>query len=625
MKSPNIIRSLFRRARGGNEEDDDAVRSTARRGDESDGDDDDDELDDYDELLASSSAKFSPLGIFLFRLFKKLYGDIAFSEAKRVLSLAATLFFMIGGYWLLRSLKDPVMTSICGVESIPKAKKWSVVVVLGVVFIYNRLVDIFPKHKLFYVLGTFYFFVFSLIAFFLTHPVIGLPNKESDPSRWLGWISYCSIESFGSVMVSLFWSFVNSSVSLESAKSAYGFMVAASQLGAILGPTILTVATMMGFEYNVFMPVCYFIAAGCMLLLQLTMYIYVRKYGVAQESEKEPEKKVKGKQQPGVMEGIHLFVKHNYIKGIFAISCLFMVEVTIVDFTMKKLAKEYFDELYPCEAGDTCWSAELNAPTTLSDEGSKAFARFMGIFGQSTNTLSFVFSLLGTSAVIRNLGLRLTLLLFPSLCLAVIITVREFPLLWVVFGAMMLLKGFSYALNNPTKEILYQPTSSAVKYKSKSWIDIFGARGSKALGSVVTDAFSDNTAALVNNGSFVGICVATGLIFNARFMGKKFDEYTESGYIVGSEEMEEADSYATVGDNNSDSDGDDDYEGESESDEDIEEGMGGVEMVRRGDRECGLEEEGQKAKKKRGQQKYKDDVDQIEFEDEEEEADSDDD
>ena len=113
----------------------------------------------------------------------------------------------------------------------------------------------------------------------------------------------------------------------------------------------------------------------------------------------------------------------------------------------------------------------------------------MGIFGQSTNTLSFLFSFLGTSFVIRSLGLRLTLLLFPSMCLGVILVVRTFPDLWVVFGAMMMLKGFSYALNNPTKEILYQPTSQGVKYKSKSWIDIFGARGSKALGSIVTDAF----------------------------------------------------------------------------------------------------------------------------------------
>lgn len=33
--------------------------------------------------------------------------------------------------------------------------------------------------------------------------------------------------------------------------------------------------------------------------------------------------------------------------------------------------------------------------------------------------------------------------------------------------ALILLKGFSYSLNNPCKEILYQPTNSAVKFKSK--------------------------------------------------------------------------------------------------------------------------------------------------------------
>jgi AAA family ATP:ADP antiporter len=48
---------------------------------------------------------------------------------------------MIGGYWLLRSLKDPVLTALCGVGSIPKAKMLSVFVVLGVVAVYNHLLD----------------------------------------------------------------------------------------------------------------------------------------------------------------------------------------------------------------------------------------------------------------------------------------------------------------------------------------------------------------------------------------------------------------------------------------------------------------------------------------------------
>ena len=39
-----------------------------------------------------------------------------------------------------------------------------------------------------------------------------------------------------------------------------------------------------------------------------------------------------------MLEGFQLFMKYDYIKGIFAMSCLFMVEVTILDYTMKVIA-----------------------------------------------------------------------------------------------------------------------------------------------------------------------------------------------------------------------------------------------------------------------------------------------
>jgi AAA family ATP:ADP antiporter len=233
-----------------------------------------------------------------------------------------------------------------------------------------------------------------------------------------------------------------------------------------------------------------------------------------------------------------LFWKYNYVKGIFAISCLFMVEVTIVDFTMKMLAKDYFAEEHPCVPGMSCYNANTGEHG-MSAEATAQFTAFMGFFGQATNILSFLLSLLGTSAVIRYLGLRLTLLLFPSLCLAVIICVRLQPTLYVVFGAMMMLKANSYALNNPTKEMLYQPTSAAVRYKAKSWIDIFGARGSKAVGSIVTNAFSHSAKELVANGSLVGMAVASFLIWNARYMGQKVEEYTSTGYIVGGDENDD--------------------------------------------------------------------------------------
>ncbi len=82
------------------------------------------------------------------------------------------------------------------------------------------------------------------------------------------------------------------------------------------------------------------------------------------------------------------------------------------------------------------------------------------------------------------------------------------------------MKGMSYALNNPTKEILYQMTSTTIKFKCKSWIDTFGQRSAKATGSLVTNAFASSVADLVTYGSLVGIVGSGLLIWVSQYMGK---------------------------------------------------------------------------------------------------------
>ena len=199
------------------------------------------------------------------RVFERLYGKMSFEEKLRLIWLAGTLFFIIGGYWLLRSLKDPVIATICGVEYIPKAKMLSVLVVLVLVFVYNKLIDMFPKHQLFYIVGGFYAGLFTLIACLLAAPATAqtsIYNTNASPYRLIGWISYCSIESFGSIGVSLFWAFTNSTYNLEGAKKAYGLMVACAQLGSIAGPTLVSVGTE---AYGV--PTIYFCGALCMVAM----------------------------------------------------------------------------------------------------------------------------------------------------------------------------------------------------------------------------------------------------------------------------------------------------------------------------------------------------------------------
>ena len=50
---------------------------------------------------------------------------------------------------------------------------------------------------------------------------------------------------------------------------------------------------------------------------------------------------------------------------------------------------------------------------------------------------------------------------------------------------MVTLKGLSYALNNPCKEVMYIPTSKDAKFKTKSFIDMFGSRSAKMSGAQI--------------------------------------------------------------------------------------------------------------------------------------------
>lgn len=67
----------------------------------------------------------------------------------------------------------------------------------------------------------------------------------------------------------------------------------------------------------------------------------------------------------------------------------------------------------------------------------------------------------------------------------------------------------------------------------QSWIDVFGARMSKAGGSTVTWAFSSSIPALINVGGSVAAGGAAFLIWVAWVMGKKFDHLMETGEVIG--------------------------------------------------------------------------------------------
>jgi AAA family ATP:ADP antiporter len=444
----------------------------------------------------------------------RLYGELTYRELHKFSLLGLTFLCIIGSYWLLRPLKDAVFFAVVGGrEWQPIAKMLSVVVVALVAMLYSRLVDQLSRERLFYAVCCFFAASFFALALLLAHPTVGLANATAGPERLVGWYAYFLIEAYGSITVSMFWSFVASCTGATSASRGYSLIVGGAQVGSITGPLLAANAEALGI-------VPLFALAGVVtLMIAALLRVFIVYVGVVPSSTDAEAAAAaapsKDKAPTGFLEGLKLVLTVPYIGGVALISTIYEVIATITDYQMKVLAFE-------------------------SSQSTEALAAFLGAFGMATNGLALVAALLGTSFALRHFGVRWCLLAYPlsvaasSGALFLFAAADVDTLLYVFFVVMVLTKGLSYALNNPAKEILYIPTSKDVKYKAKGWIDLFGGRLAKALGSTCTTVLRDlpSTELMVEAGVGVSLLLVVGWLAAASHVGHLYKRLTDANEII---------------------------------------------------------------------------------------------
>lgn len=426
---------------------------------------------------------------------RKLWGDLSPEEMKKFGMLSAICMFILGTYWLMRPIKDSLFSKIVGASYIPRAKILSFVTIFVLILVYSKLVDMYKKHQLFYIICGTYGSLFAIIAYMLMHPTIGTANTAASPDRLLGWIIYLGVESFGSLTVPLFWSFVNSSTDATSAKKGFGLIIAGTQIGTIAGPTLATYAVELGMSF-----LATVVSIG-ILSVPVLVFIFTKVF---------PSSTVDAggdKKRTGFTEGLRLLFSRPYLMGILGVATLYEIIGTILDFQLKFAASETYDT-------------------------AEKMTVFLARFGQCTNTIALIFAFVGTSFFIRRFGLTFCLVMFPTCVAAVILYAWSASSLWVLFGSMVAIKSLSYALNNPCKEIMYLPTSKDVKFKAKGWIDGFGGRSAKAVGSGISDSFGGVMANLIFYGSIVSLGIVGFWILIALYVGRTNKKLTDSGQIL---------------------------------------------------------------------------------------------
>jgi ATP:ADP antiporter, AAA family len=451
------------------------------------------------------------------RLLRALWGDLSRSEIKKFGVLSAILMFILGDYWLLRSLKDAIFADFVGFEWQPVAKIMSLIAIIFIVLGYSKLVDLLEKDKLFYLLCPIYGILFFMLSYFSAYPSVASLSETSIfypfiswiPGKIIGWASYIIIESLGSLLVVLFWSFVASTTSTESAKKGYGMVLFVAQIGTISGPFFVA-------EYVETIGAPSFLAIGALLILFVPILIKLYTTYIPEEEFEQKGLGFKQKPKTGFWEGLKLLTSRPYVAGIFVIATFYEIVGIVLEFQMKIIAAT---QVYVTR---------------------DALAAFNGWYGIGVNTLTFFFALLGTSFFLRKFGLRFCLLSFPIIIGCVVCSVfftrflgvTDYSLMWILFAAMIIVKGLNYALNNPTKEVTYIPTSKDVKFKAKGWIDMFGARGMKGVGAGINTFFRGSMSALFLYGNIISLGIVGIWIIIAGFMGRAFDKLQQEDEIV---------------------------------------------------------------------------------------------
>lgn len=428
-------------------------------------------------------------------LIRYFYPDIKKEEVLKFGLFAIVLFFILGSYWALRLLKDALVYKLAfptalgwaagyGKDLIPTLKMITPFIVAGVVMcIYTPLLDRLEKHKLFYVFCSFYAFLFGLtsIALFILKS-FGPEYIGAYPLAALGIAVYFATESFGSLVIALFWSFAVSCNKSDEAKRSFPFMIAVAQIGTIGGSSLLVLG----------MP-NWAIYALCTVTTVLIM-VAINKIVTTIPASSLVSDKVEKKQKPDILAGIKLLFTQPYLLGVFIVSTFYEIVKTIVDFQMKSQAS-----VIP----------GVN------------FEVFLGWFGFWTNMTAFLMALLGTSYIMKKYGLKFCIMLYPVMFGVSLVSLYAYyltnpapeNLLWATFAVMMLVTAVSYAVNNPTKEMMYIPTSNDAKFKVKGITDTVGSRGSKAAGSAINNGLNVGATQALKIGSLMAFGTLIGLGF----------------------------------------------------------------------------------------------------------------
>jgi AAA family ATP:ADP antiporter len=399
---------------------------------------------------------------FFHYIIRPLFGDFETEEFKKFIRMGIIFSIIIGSFWTIGTLRNALFLMCVGISHLPYAKTVSLCLLIPAIITYTKLLDWYGREKVFYLFAIasgIIVFVFGVLFSMTQNSIYSSDNGlMAIVPIAIGYSFYFFVEVYGLLMTTLFWAIASDTTLPESAMKGFPFVVALGQLGGIVGPYVInSLPRRLGLLTSA---LSLYIAAFFIVTLFFLMKQFFKKtpsallvpyHGINEQEEEQ-------QQEAGFFEGFRLLISHAYLLGISAIIIFPEIITTIFDLHFHSLAAQHY-------AG-----AEL--------------VEYFGAHGSTVNIMTLLFLLCGISNITRILGLGVALFLMPIIYGAAIFGFVTLNSLTFLFFLMASSKAINYSLNGPAIKQLYIPTTHAVRFKARAWMETFGSRGAREVGSL---------------------------------------------------------------------------------------------------------------------------------------------
>ncbi|MEE2636722.1 MAG: Npt1/Npt2 family nucleotide transporter [Acidobacteriota bacterium] len=258
----------------------------------------------------------------------------------------------------------------------------------------------------------------------------------------------------GVLLISQFWTLANDVYKPREAKRFFGFIGGGAALGGLTA-SFLVQQTVDRIGFNNLLLVSAVLIGGCMVIVTLVLS-RAKDVGLEDIASAGKEKGVGGS------EAMRMLRESKHLQVIAIVIGLASMGASLIE-TQLNLAAEEF-----AGAGET--------------EGISALLATVQLY---TSFIGFIIQVWLTSVIHRYLGIGVALLLLPISLGGTAVAMLLSGTLWSSMLARTLDTSLRYSVDKTTREILFMPLPSELKYQAKPFVDVTIDRISKSVVNVL--------------------------------------------------------------------------------------------------------------------------------------------